>query len=239
MSGHNKWSGIKHRKEAQDAKRANIFTKLANLISIAAREGGGDLDSNFKLKMVVDKSRSFNMPKDNIERAIKRGTGELKDGAQIEEIIYEAYGPGGTAMLIKTATDNKNRTIGEIKNILTKAGGKMVPAGGVMHLFRQVGNINIPVSEENLDETELKAIEAGAEDTIFWDDTLTVYTKPNELQKVKENLENMGARAESADLVYDALQKTELDQDEKIDYERLLEQLDENDDVQEVFDNIA
>ncbi|HBO16602.1 MAG: hypothetical protein UR69_C0002G0016 [Candidatus Moranbacteria bacterium GW2011_GWE2_35_2-] len=239
MSGHNKWSGIKHRKGAQDAKRANAFTKISRLISLSAKEGGGNSESNMKLKFAVEQARRVNMPKDNIERAIKKGTGELKDGAEIEEIIYEAFGPGGVAMLIKTATDNKNRTLGEIKNIITKSGGKMASAGGVMHSFRLVGNINISANSENLDEMEMKAIEAGAEDTIYWDNVLTIYTKAVELKAVKENLEKVGISVENAELVYDALQKVELDENTKLDYEKLFEQLDENDDVQEIYDNIT
>lgn len=238
MSGHNKWSGIKHRKGAQDAKRANAFTKLGRLITISAKEGGGNPESNMKLKFAIEQARRVNMPKENIERAIKKGTGELKDGAEIEEIIYEAFGLGGVMMLIKTATDNKNRTLGEVKNIIVKSGGKMASAGGVMHSFKLVGNINIPASSDNLDEMEMKAIEAGAEDTIFWDKTLTIYTKPSQLQQVKEDLEKSGITIENAELVYDALQKTQLDENAKLDYEKLLEQLDNNDDVQEVYDNL-
>lgn len=238
MSGHNKWSGIKHRKGAQDAKRASSFTKLGRLISIAAKESGGNPESNMKLKFAIDQARRVNMPKDNIERAIKKGTGELKDGAEIEEIIYEAFGPGGVMMLIKTATDNKNRTLGEVKNIIVKSGGKMASAGGAMHSFKLVGIVNIPADAGNLDEMEMKAIEAGADDTIFLDETLTIYTKPSQLQQVKENLEKDGIIVENAELVYDALQKTQLDENVKLDYEKLLEQLDDNDDVQEIYDNL-
>jgi YebC/PmpR family DNA-binding regulatory protein len=239
MSGHSHWAGIKHRKGINDAKRANIFTKAGRIVTLAAREGGGSPDTNFKLKLAIDQARSVNMPKENIERAIKRGTGELKDGAEISEVIYEAYGPGQVAMLIKAATDNKNRTLGEIKNILTKAGGKMVPAGSVSFLFRQVGNINIPVKEgEDPYELELKAIEAGAEDTIYSDNALTIYTKPQDLQKVKEHLEKHGITIEDAGLVFAPLQKNKLVEDDKLDYERLLETLDNQDDVQEIYDNL-
>jgi len=238
MSGHNKWSGIKHRKGAQDAKRANVFTKMGRLISIAAREGGGNPESNVKLKFAVDQARKFNMPKDNIEKAIKKGTGELKDGSIIEEIIYEAYGPGNVAMMIKTATDNKNRTFNEVRSILTKSGGKMANEGSVAFNFRQVGNIAIPVTAEKLDETELAAIEAGAEDTIYEGDMLIVYTKVEDLWKVKNEIEKKGFPIEGAELVWAPLQKMELDQESSIDYENLLEKLDEHDDVQEIYDNL-
>ena len=239
MSGHSHWAGIKHRKGINDAKRANIFTKAGRIVTIAAREGGGNLDTNFKLKLAIDQARSVNMPNVNIERAIKRGTGELKDATEISEVMYEAYGPGQVAMLIKTATDNKNRTLGEIKNILTKAGGKMVPAGSVSFLFKQVGNINIPVKGgEDPYALELKAIEAGAEDTIYSDNTLTIYTKPEELQKVREHLEGHKIIIEDARLVFAPIQKNKLEEDNKLDYEKLLETLDNQDDVQEIYDNL-
>lgn len=238
MSGHNKWSGIKHRKGAQDAKRSSVFTKLARLISIAAKEGGGNPDMNFKLKMAIDQARMVNMPKDNIERAIKKGTGELKDGAEIEEIIYEGYGPGNVAMLIKTATDNRNRTGSEIRSILTKAGGKPASEGGVKFMFQLVGNIAITVGDKDPYEVEMMAIEAGAEDTLIEEDMVIVYTKVEDLQKVKENLDKMNLQIEGAELVYAPLQKTVLDADAQIDYEKLLEKLDEHDDVQEIYDNL-
>lgn len=246
MSGHSHWAGIKHRKGINDAKRAGIFTKLGRAITLAAREGGGNPEFNFKLKLAVDQARFANMPKDNIERAIKRGTGELKGGAEIEEIIYEAYlptgqagGPGNVAMLIKTATDNKNRTLGELKNILTKSGGKIVPAGSVSFLFKQVGNINIDVPEgADPYELELKAIDAGAEDTLFSDNILTVYAKPEKLQEIKENLEKKEIKIENAGLAYIPMRKISIDQNAKIDYEKLLGLLDDQEDVQEVYDNL-
>ena len=238
MSGHSHWAGIKHRKGINDAKRATVFTKYGRLITIAARSGGNP-DMNFKLKLAIDQARSVNMPKENIERAIKRGTGELKDQAEIQEVIYEAYGPGQVAILIKTATDNKNRTLGELKTILTKSGGKLVPAGSVSFLFKQVGNINITVPDGNDPyELEMKAIDAGAEDTLYSTEYLTVYTKPYELQKVKANLENQKLSVDNTALVYAPLQKVELSQSNKLDYEKLLEALDDQPDVQEIYDNL-
>jgi YebC/PmpR family DNA-binding regulatory protein len=239
MSGHSHWAGIKHRKGINDAKRAKIFTKHGKIITIAAREGGGDPETNFKLRLEIDRARFENMPKENIDRAIKRGTGDLKDGVEIKEIVYEAYGPGQVAMLIKTATDSKNRTLGEIKTILTKNGGKGVPAGSVSFLFKLMGGISVS-SEENEDqyEMEMKAIEAGAEDTNYVDSVLAVYVKPEELQRVKENLESRGLKIESADLVYVPLQKVSISEEEKNSYEKLLELLDDQDDVQEIYDNL-
>ena len=153
MSGHSHWAGIKHKKALTDAKRASVFTKLGRLISIAAREGGGSSETNFKLKLAMDQARAANMPKENIERAIRRGTGELKDATQIEDIVYEAYGPGGIMMVIKTLTDNKNRTVGEIKAILGKFGGKLGGVGSVMWNFEIFGSEYKP---KNIMETDEK-----------------------------------------------------------------------------------
>ena len=241
MSGHSKWSSIKHKKGINDAKRANVFTKLGNMISVAAREGGGgDMDINFKLKMAVDKARSENMPKENIERAIKRGTGELKDGNQIEEVVYEAYGPGQVAMLIKTTTDNKNRTVGEVRHILTKNNGKFVPSGSVSYMFETVGEV--VVNGENIngvEEFELVAIEAGAEDIEKKEDVFLVKTKVSDLQKVKENIEKEGYKIESAELIYSANQKVSLSGDDEEKYMKLVEALEENDDVVDIYDNLS
>jgi YebC/PmpR family DNA-binding regulatory protein len=238
MSGHSHWAGIKQRKGVNDAKRANVFTKFGRIVTIAARDGGGNQDTNFKLKLAIDQARAVNMPKENIERAIKRGTGELKDGAEIQEAMYEAYGPGQVAMLIKAATDNKNRTLGEIKTILTKNGGKMVAAGAISFMFKQAGNINIAVGDKDPYEIEMKAIDAGAEDTIYADGMVTVYTKVEDFQKVRENLEKEGFKIEDASLAYVSSQKMTIDEEIKMDYEKLLEKLDENDDVQEIYDNL-
>ncbi|HOX10406.1 MAG TPA: YebC/PmpR family DNA-binding transcriptional regulator [Candidatus Moranbacteria bacterium] len=238
MSGHSHWAGIKQRKGVNDAKKANVFTKYGRLVSIAAKQGGGNPDHNFSLRLAIDQARSVNMPKDTIERAIKKGTGELKDGAEIEEVIYEGYGPGNVAMIIKAATDNRNRTVSEIKSLFTKAGGKMASEGSVKFMFKQVGNIELAVGEKDPYEVEMTAIEAGAEDTIYAGDMITVYTKTSDLQKVKENLEKAGMQVEGAGLVYAPLQKIELSPEAKIDYENLLEKLDEHDDVQEIYDNL-
>lgn len=238
MSGHSKWSSIKHKKGINDAKRANVFTKIARMITIAAREGGGDLAVNFKLKMLADKARSANMPKDNIERAIKRGTGELKDGAIIEELIYEAYGPSQEAMLIKVATDNKNRTLGEVRNILTKGGGKMVAAGAVSYMFSQIGEIEVGISGLDKDEIEMKIIESGADDFEIEGESAWIYTKLSDLKIVKENLERENLQILNAQPSYVATQKKEITEAEREKYDNLLEKLDENDDVVEIYDDL-
>lgn len=221
-----------------DAKRAGVFTKVARIVTLAAKEGGGNPEMNFKLRIAIDQARAVNMPKDNIERAIKRGTGELKDAAQIEEVIYEAMAPGNIAMLVKTATDNKNRTVSNLKAIFNKLNVKMVPAGSFKHLFKLVGIIFVDTTGKDGDEIELKAIEAGAVDTIFQAELLQIYTEPKQLMKVKDNLEKEGIAIDNANIIFHPLDPIEIDQDTKIDYERLLEKLDELDDVQEIYDNL-
>lgn len=240
MSGHSHWAGIKQRKGVNDAKRANIFTKYGRIVTIAAREGGGDPEINFKLRMAIDQARSMNMPKDNIDRAIKRGTGELKDGTIIEENLYEGYGPGNVALLIKTATDNRNRTVSEIKTILTKTGGKMVAEGSVSFMFRQVGEIIIETTDKNKDDIEMQAIEAGADDIAFFDEEniCAIYTKIEDLQSTKEALEAQGFEIKNAGLSFIATQKTTLPDENKALFEQLIEKLEDHDDVQTVYDNL-
>lgn len=238
MSGHSHWAGIKHKKGIKDAERARVFTKHGKLLTIAAREGGGDPEKNWKLRFAIERARADNMPRENIERAIKRGAGELK-GEELNEIIYEAVGPGNVMILIKTATDNRNRTVNELKGILSKAGGKLGEVGSSMWNFKQMGAIAMPVSKEDDPYgMEMKAIEAGAEDTEYAGDYLTVYTKTENLQNVKNNLEKSGLTIESAGIVYVPNQKITLETPDKIDYERLLQALDEQEDVQEIFDNL-
>ena len=239
MSGHSHWAGIKHKKGLNDAKRGKVFTKHAKMITIMARDGGGKPEMNFQLRLAIDRARLDNMPRENIERAIKKGTGELKDGAEIVEITYEGIGPGNVMMLVKTATDNRNRTVSEVKSIFTKAGGKLGEMGSSMWNFKKVGNIVILVPDgEDPYAIEEKAIDAGAEDTLYQGDALIVYTLPENLKSVQENLEKMGLKIEDAGFVYAPLQKTTLSPEAQIDYEKLLETLDEQDDVQEIFDNL-
>lgn len=238
MSGHSHWAGIRHKKALTDAKRASVFTKLGNMVTIAARHGG-DPDMNFRLRLAIDTARAANMPKDRIEKAIKRGTGELKDGALFEELVYEAYGPGQVALLIGTATDNRNRTFGEIRTLLTKNGGKIVPEGSVSYLFRPVGEIGLSPGDRDHDEAELVAIEAGAEDVSSEDDTLYVYTKPEDLQAVKYSLERAAYKVSSATPSFLPSQKISIDSDDRERLERLLEALEDHPDVQNVWDNLS
>lgn len=237
MSGHSKWHSIKHKKAITDAKKANIFTKLAKDISIAARDGA-DPEMNFRLRMAIDKAKASNMPKDNIERAIEKGSGSSKEGIQIDELVYEAYGPGQIALLIKVATDNRNRTLGEIKNLLQKNGGKFAEGGSVMWQFEQVGSLLvIPKKELDREDIEIKIIESNALDYSEEDDKYSVFTQPQELQKVKDALSSF-FDLEEVDLIFRAKNKIKIDGKAQAAYERLLEALDEQEDVSAVYDNL-
>ncbi len=243
MSGHSHWAGIKHRKGINDAKRGQIFTKHGKLISIAAKNGGGgDPASNFQLRLAIERARAENMPKENIEKAIKRGTGEIKGQAEIQEVIYEGYfsaGANQVAMLIKTATDNKNRTLGEVRTILMKNNGKLVPEGSVSFLFNLVGSLEIAIEDETkVSEMEMQIIEAGADDIERLENSFLAITKVNELQKVKDLLEKNDLKIVSGGLIYLSQQKIQLTEKEQESYEKLLEELDNQEDVQEIFDNL-
>jgi YebC/PmpR family DNA-binding regulatory protein len=237
MSGHSKWSTIKRKKQAEDTKRGKVFTKLAREIAIAAKEGGSDLESNFKLRLVVDKAKSANMPKDNIERAIQRGTGELK-GEELEELRYEGYGPNGVAMLIQVLTDNRNRAVSDVRRVLSKHGGNLGAAGCVAWLFEPRGYISLEANDEDPEELALLAIEAGAEDIEADGQLLEVYTDPANLQAVKEALEQQGF---SPDSQLSMLPKsvTNLSTEKTVQTMRLIDALEELDDVQQVYSNLA
>ncbi|MFA6306176.1 MAG: YebC/PmpR family DNA-binding transcriptional regulator [Candidatus Gracilibacteria bacterium] len=237
MSGHSHWAGIKQRKGVNDAKRAKVFTKLAKPITIAAREGDGNPNTNFKLRMAIDKAKEFNMPKENIDRAVKRGTGELK-GAEIVEVLYEAMGPGNIMMLIHATTDNRNRTVSEIKTILTKTGGKMGEMGSSMWNFEQAGSLIIDTKGKNAEELELLAIEAGAKDMKNDKETFIIFTEPKDLQKVQGELEKEKLKILESGLVYIPKTTASIDENTRLDYEKLLEQLDDQEDVDEIYDTL-
>jgi YebC/PmpR family DNA-binding regulatory protein len=238
MSGHSHWAGIKHRKGLNDAKRAKIFTKHGKMITIAARDGGGNPNMNFSLRLAIERARMDNMPKENIERSIKRGTGELK-GEEIVEIIYEAMGPGNIMMIIKTATDNRNRTVSELKSLLLKSGGKMGEMGSAMWNFEKVGNIYAEFGDKDFEEVELMAIDAGAKDVKTEEKTINVFTEPQELQKVQAELEKAGLKILEAGLIFLPKSTVKVDENTRIDYEKLLEVLDDQDDVEEIYDNVG
>lgn len=236
MSGHSKWSTIKHKKGAADAKRGKIFTKHAKLIEIAAREGGGgDISMNSQLATAVENAKADNVPNANIDRAIKKGTGELK-GEVTAEVIYEAYAPGGTACIIECLTDNKNRTIANVRSTIEKRGGKWAESGSVMFMFQQKG---IVIAKGSIDdETELKLIDAGAEDIQQDDGMITVTTDMTTWTKVRDVLKNKGLELQESGLKYIAMQDVSVDDPETakklMDF---IEAIEEDDDVSEVHTN--
>jgi YebC/PmpR family DNA-binding regulatory protein len=237
MSGHSKWSTIKHKKAATDARRGKLFTRLAREITIAAREGGGDPNTNFGLRLVVDKAKAANMPKDNIERAIKRGTGELK-GEELVEVMYEAYAPNGVALLMQILTDNKNRTIADIRRVLTRQGGTMADAGAVAWQFERKGYIAI--APDGLDDDTIFeiAVEAGAEDIIFSDDMIEVYAELDSFQAVRQALEDAGIEFETAELSMIPKATMQLGEKETVQVMGVIEALEELDDVQQIYSNL-
>ena len=235
MAGHSKWANIKHRKAAVDAKRGKIYTKLAREITVAAREGGGDPEFNPRLRAAIDKARKFNMPKENIERAIKRGTGEI-EGSSYEEVTYEGYGPGGVAIIVKCLTDNRNRAASEVRHAFSKHGGNLGTSGCVSWMFERKGVITIP---GNADEEELMmaAIDAGAEDIKQEDGEFVVYTEPSNLENVKESLEKSGIKVEEAKLDLIPQNTVRVEGETALKVLKLLDMLEDLDDVQEVFSN--
>lgn len=237
MSGHSKWSTIKHKKAAQDARRGKIFTRLAREITVAAREGGGSPDANFNLRLAVDKARSANMPKENIERAIKRGTGELK-GEALEEVTYEGYAPNGVALLVKVLTDNRNRTVAEIRRVLTRQGGTMADAGAVAWQFDRKGYIAIAPDGADQDAIFEVAVEAGAEDVVFSDDLIEVYAELDDFQAVRQALEDASIQFEAAELAMIPKATMQLHERETFQVMGVIEALEELDDVQQVYSNL-
>ncbi|TSC53720.1 MAG: hypothetical protein LiPW39_103 [Parcubacteria group bacterium LiPW_39] len=240
MSGHSKWKQIKHKKALSDAKKGKVFSKITRQIAVAARAKGGDPETNPALRTMIDKARSFNMPQENIERAIKKGAGELA-GQKFEEFTLEAFGPDNTALIIEGTTDNKNRTVSEIKFLLGQYSGKLANLGSVLWLFERCGTINITRGmAQTKEDLELSAIDAGAQDLRWLDEAnLEIYTKPEELEKVKKALEEKKIAVTASSL--DWKPKNEMaisDQKTKGQLEKLLEALDENDDVNEIYSNL-
>jgi YebC/PmpR family DNA-binding regulatory protein len=234
MAGHSKWANIQHRKGRQDAKRGKIFTRLIKEITVSARLGGGDPNSNARLRLAVDKATDQNMPKDNIERAIKRGVGGL-DGADYEEIRYEGYGMNGAAVLVDTLTDNRTRTVADVRHAFTKHGGNLGSAGSVAFLFKHCGQL---MYAPGTDEEKLMdaALEAGAEDVVANDDgSLEVVTGPHDFSRVKAALEKAGLKADLAEVTMKPASETEMAGDDAVKMQKLLDALESLDDVQEVY----
>lgn len=256
MSGHSHFSTIKRKKELTDKKRGQIFSKITRTITIAVKEGGGDPAANSKLRLAIEAAKNANLPKENVERAIKRGTGELAD-EKLEEFTFEAFGPQGIAIIIEGITDNKNRALGEIKQILSQNGGKLANEGSVRWLFEKKGVITINPNDQtprlpsaiaegdggqtitkNKEELELMAIEAGAEDIYWQENLLDIYTKTENLETVKKTMEGKGIKIESASLGWVAKETVDIDKKSRDAAEKIFEILDESDSVQDIYSNL-
>lgn len=237
MAGHSHWAGIKHKKALQDAKRGKVFTKHTKRILLATKDGGKDSETNFKLRLAIEKAKSDNVPKEKIENAIKRGAGELK-GEEIEEVIYEALGPEKISILILAATDNRNRTVSELRNILSKNNWKMGEPGSVMWNFTKTGKLALENSSNQSETLELLAIEAGANEIERQKKKLIVYTNHQDIKKAREFLEKRRVKVLDAEIVFLPKTKVEISLEAKENYTKLLEILSNQDDVQEIYDNI-
>ncbi len=236
MSGHSKWASIKHKKAVVDARRGQHFTKLARAISVAAREGGGDPTGNSALALAIQKARDASMPKDNIERAIAKGTGEGSDAEQFESVLYEGYGPGGVALLIEALTDNRNRTGAEMRHLLGKHGGNLGEPGSVSYLFDKRGVIVVDANRYSEDDL-MPAIDAGAEDIALDEDVYEVITEPSDLTAAREALVQAGVEIESADLTQRPRARVPVDENDAGKLMKLIDALEESDDVGAVHAN--
>jgi YebC/PmpR family DNA-binding regulatory protein len=237
MSGHSKWSSIKHKKALTDAKKGQQFTKMAREITIAAREGGGNPEGNYRLRLAIEKARDVNMPQDNVKRAIMRGTGEL-GGAQMETLRFEGYGPHGVAIMVETVTDNRNRTSSDIRNLFTRAGGKLGTTGSVGWMFTRLGQIVVDADGRDPDEIGLEAIDLGASDARVDGKTVDIVTDPSRLEAVQQGLKQKGYKIDSAEVTMNSSQLVSLNENTAPPVLRLLDALEEHDDVQSVYSNI-
>lgn len=240
MSGHSKWSTIKRKKGAEDAKRGKIFTRLAREIVSAVREGGGnpDPDSNASLRLAVDKAKAANMPKDNIQRAINRGAGIGDEGTTYEEITYEGYGPGGVAIIVETLTDNTNRTLAEVKHAFNRSNGNMGTSGAVLWQFDQKGYIEVNNTDVDFDELFMTAAEAGADDVVEETDFIIVYTPRNDLHNVVTTLDSAGYKVEKSELTWIPQNEIDVETSDALQVIKLIEKLEDLDDVQNVSSNL-
>ena len=236
MSGHSKWSTIKHGKAVTDARRGKLFTKLTKEVIIAVRESGPNPETNFRLRLAMQKAKDSNMPSTNVERAIKRANGDDSDGARMEEVTYEGYGPGGTAILLQALTDNRNRTVSDVRSTFTKLGGNLAEAGAVSWQFEQKGLIVVESNGDSEDLT-LDAIEAGADDFETIDTSLHAYSLPGELENLRKALTDYGAEVTSTELTMLPINTVPLDDKTAKKALNLLDQLEELDDTQKVYSN--
>ena len=238
MSGHSKWATIKRKKGATDAKRGQIFTRLTREIVMAAREGGGDADSNFGLRLAVERARAQNMPKENIERAIKRGTGESKEGNTFEEITYEGYAPHGIAVVVEVVTDNRNRSVSELRHALARTGGNLGESGSVAWQFTRTSNFSLPAEGNDFDAIFELAVEGGANDVTQEEDTIEIVAPVEAFKSISDKLRASNVRIEDAGLRYTPNQEIELEVDKTMQVLRALEGIEELDDVQNVYSNL-
>lgn len=236
MSGHSKWSNIVHRKGRQDAKKSKIFAKMSRLITLAARDSGGNPDLNPRLRLIMDKARSAEMPADNINHAIKKGTGEI-EGASYEAAMYEGYGPAGVALLISVLTDNKTRTVADLRSILRRGGGTMAEAGAVAYMFEQKGILTLASDKADYDELFMAAVEAGAEDVVEEDGTFEIRTEARAFQQVYDALHAMGLEFDRAEVTMLPTASKEVSDEDAPKVLKLLDDIQDNDDVQEVYAN--
>jgi YebC/PmpR family DNA-binding regulatory protein len=237
MSGHNRWSKVKRIKGPADAKKGKLYTKLIKEITVAAKMGGGNPDGNARLRTAIQAAKDGSMPKENIERAIKKGTGELV-GENLEEVSFEGFGPAGITLIIDGITDNKNRTLGEIKGILGQYGGKLAGEGAVRWMFEKKGVVTVNPEGKSQEDIELLIIESGAEDFKVKDLLLEVYTKPEELELIKKTLEEKGMKIENASIEFLPKEEVSIDEKEKEKAQKLFEALDENDAIQNIYSNL-
>lgn len=239
MSGHSHWATIKRKKGASDAKRGQVYTRLAREIVMAAREGGGDPESNFRLRIAVDKARSQNMPKDSIERAIKRGTGELKEGnVVIEEITYEGYGPQGVALMIECVTENRNRTVAELRHNLSRSGGTLGEAGSVAWQFKRISYFSIPAEKADFDKVFELALEGGADDVSQDEDTIEIFAPVESYKTMLNALRGAKITPEEATLRFIPNTEMDLTTDQTLQVMRCIENIEDLDDVQNVYSNL-
>jgi YebC/PmpR family DNA-binding regulatory protein len=238
MSGHSKWATIKRKKGAADAKRGQVFTRLTRELVMAAREGGADVDSNFRLRLAVERARAQNMPKENIERAIKRGSGQDKEGVVFEQVTYEGYGPHGVALMVECVTENRNRTVADIRHLLSRVGGNMGEAGSVGWQFKRQAYFSFPSQGLNFDDVFMLAAEGGAEDVTQDDDTIEIFAPVEAFKTVVDQLRAANIQPEEAELRMVATQEIELDAEQTMAVMRCIDALEELDDVQNVFSNM-
>ncbi|MCS6963860.1 YebC/PmpR family DNA-binding transcriptional regulator [Thermoflexus sp.] len=238
MAGHSKWANIKHRKAAMDAKRGQLFSRLTRELIVAAREGGPDPETNLRLRLAIERARAANMPKENIERAIRRGAGLEKGAEQFEELLYEGYGPHGVAIIVRVLTDNRNRTVAELRRIFSRHGGSLAESGAVMWNFEKKGYIAIRPDGQDPERIFELAIEAGAEDVEISEDLVEIYTAPEDLQAVRQSLLQAGLTIDNAELTMRPRTRVTLDDHATTSVMSLVDALEELDDVQQVYSNL-